>query len=99
MQVTSRVLLASFSVGAIQLLISLLSRNFTLPILSCILLTAIALFVTNDPLGSYLPFVTYTYIASIRPIEELTKYTTRDVEYNIMGCCNIAWLYVVYRLS
>lgn len=79
MQVTSRVLLASFSVGAIQLLISLLSRNFTLPILSCILLTAIALFVTNDPLGSYLPFVTYTYIASIRPIEELTRYTTRDV--------------------
>lgn len=79
LQILSRILLASFCVGMIELVFSLFSRNFTLPVISCILLTGIAIFVTNEPIGSYLPFATYTYIGSVRPIEELMGYDMRDI--------------------
>ena len=41
--------------------------------------TAFAVFMTNEPSGAYLPFVTFTYLASIRPVEELTSFALRDV--------------------
>ena len=83
-QVALRTLLASFSVGALGLLVSLLTRNFTMPILLGCFFTGIAVFVTNEAIGQYLPFATFTYIASIRPTEDLTTFALRDM-------LNILW--------
>lgn len=84
-QVMLRSLLASLSVGVFGLAISLFSRNFTLPILLGFFLTAFAVFVTNEQLGEYLPFATFTYLASLRPIEELTTYGLRDTINLLFG--------------
>lgn len=74
-----RALLASFCVGVFGLVVSLLTRNFTIPILLGVFLTASAIFVTNESVGEFIPFTTFTYLASVRPIDELTSFTTRDV--------------------
>lgn len=84
-QIISRALLASCCVGTIGLLLSLLSRNFTLPILTCVLLTSISLFIASKPLGNYVPFATYAHLASQLPVEELVSYGTRDF-VNIAMC-------------
>ena len=78
-QLLGRILLASLSIGALGLIVSLLARSFTLPILLGFFLTAFAVFMANEPSGAYLPFVTFTYLASIRPVEELTSFALRDV--------------------
>lgn len=78
-QLLGRILLASLSVGALGLIVSLLTRSFTLPILLGFFLTAFAVFITNEPSGAYLSFATFTYLASIRPVEELTSFALRDV--------------------
>lgn len=85
LQVLLRILLASFSVGTFGLLVSLLSRSFTIPILLGCFLTALAVFVTNETVGEYLPFATFTYIASVRPIEELTTFGQRDIINILFG--------------
>lgn len=88
-QVAVRTLLAAFSVGALGLLISLLSRSFTMPILLACFFTGIAVFVTNENIGQYLPFVTFTYIASIHPIEDLTTFAMRDISNILWGIATL----------
>lgn len=85
-QILLRALLASLSVGAFGIVVSLLSRDFTLPILLGFFLTAFAVFVTNEPVGEYLPFATFTYLASVRPVDELTRFATRDVVNIVFWC-------------
>ncbi|WP_373812693.1 MULTISPECIES: ABC transporter permease [Bacteroidales] len=84
-QIMSRALLASCCVGTIGLVLSLLSRNFTLPILTCILLASISLFIANEPLGNYVPFATYAHLATLLPVEKLVSYGTRDF-VNVVLC-------------
>ncbi|MCI5561347.1 MAG: ABC transporter permease [Phocaeicola sp.] len=86
-QIMSRALLASCCVGTIGLVLSLLSRNFTLPILACILLTSISLFIANKPLGNYVPFATYAHLATLLPVEELVSYGTRD--FTNVALCSV----------
>ena len=66
-------------IGVFGLIVSLLSRNFTLPVLLALFFTVLAVFTSNEPAGKYLPFTTLTYLASPHTVAELTALAERDV--------------------
>lgn len=90
-QIMTRAFLASCCVGTIGLVLSLLSRNFTLPILVAILLASVSLIIANRPLGNYLPFATYAHLATLLPVDVLVSYGTRDL-VNVILCAVVTFL-------
>lgn len=66
-------------IGVFGLIVSLLSRNFTLPVLLALFFTVLAVFTSNEPAGKYLPFTTLTYLGSPHTVAELTAFSERDV--------------------
>lgn len=91
-----RVVVASFCMGTFGLVISLSTRNFTIPILLGVFLTATSIFTTNEALGEYMPFTTFTYLASVRPIDELTRFATRDMINIVFSCIAIFVGYICF---
>ncbi len=77
--VWGRAIPAMLLIGVFGLIVSLLSRNFTLPVLLALFFTVLAVFTSNEPAGKYLPFTTLTYLASPHTVAELTALAERDV--------------------
>lgn len=84
--VWGRAIPAMLLIGVFGLIVSLLSRNFTLPVLLALFFTVLAVFTSNEPAGKYLPFTTLTYLASPHTVAELTAFSERDV-INLLFLC------------